>query len=213
VDLQTTTSVVGGMPVLSVSGTVDLATVPGLRDALVRLVGDHPGGRVVVDLDGVIALDDTGLGVLLGAAGRSREAGGDLVVVAAGERLRRRFATTGLDRAVEVAARIIEATSLYHLALPADWAAAQQAGEYTTSTRGRSLAEEGFIHCSFARQVAATAARFYADVDDVVVLRIDPSRLGDAAVVVEDLFDAGEAFPHIYGPIPVAAVVGVRRLN
>jgi anti-anti-sigma factor len=200
------------MPVLAVNGTVDVATVPALRDALLRLVADRPGGRVVVDLDGVTALDDTGLGVLLGVAGRAREAGGDLVVVCAGERLRRRFAVTGLDRAVEVAARIVEATSLYHLALPADWAQAQQTGEYTTSTRGRSLADEGYIHCSFARQVAATAARFYADVDDVLVLRIDPARLG-APVVVEDLFETGEAFPHVYGPIPVGAVVEVRRLS
>ena len=200
------------MPVLAVSGTIDVATVPELRDALLRLVGDHPGGRVVVDLDGVAALDDTGLGVVLGAAGRAREAGGDLVVVCAGERLRRRFAVTGLDRAVEIATRIVDATSLYHLALPGDWAAAQAAGEYTTSTRGRSLAEEGFIHCSFHRQVAATAARFYADVDDVVLLRIDPARLG-VPVVVEDLFDTGEAFPHVYGPIPLGAVVEVRRLG
>ena len=32
----------------------------------------------------------------------------------------------------------------------------------------RTLAEEGYIHCSFAEQVAATAARFYGDVDEVV---------------------------------------------
>ena len=101
---------------------------------------------------------------------------------------------------------------LFHIALPEDWSAARTAGSYTTSTRGVSLAEEGYIHCSFARQVVATAARFYADVDDVLVLRIDPARLG-APVVVEDLFDTGEAFPHVYGPIPVGAVVEVRRLG
>ena len=56
--------------------------------------------RVAVDLDGVDALDDTALGVLLGAAGRGRQAGGDLAIVCASERLRGRFAVTGLDRAV-----------------------------------------------------------------------------------------------------------------
>jgi anti-sigma B factor antagonist len=57
---------------------------------------------VFVDLDGVTALDDTGLGMLLGAAGRAREAGGQLVVVCTNERLLHRFALTGLDRAVTV---------------------------------------------------------------------------------------------------------------
>jgi uncharacterized protein (DUF952 family) len=101
---------------------------------------------------------------------------------------------------------------LYHIALPDDWAAAQVSGEYTTSTRGRTLAEEGFIHCSFAEQVQATADRFYRDVTDAVVLRIDRLRL-ESRVVVEDLVGTGERFPHVYGPIPVSAVVDVRPLR
>ena len=95
---------------------------------------------------------------------------------------------------------------LYHIALPTDWAAAQEAGQYSASTRGRTLADDGFIHCSFAEQVAATAARFYGDLDEVVMLEIDPDRL-TSAVVVEDLSGTGEAFPHVYGPIELAAVV------
>ena len=101
---------------------------------------------------------------------------------------------------------------LYHIALADDWARAESTGEYAVSTRGRSLADDGFIHCSFAEQVAATADRFYADVDDAVVLRIDPDRLV-SRVVVEDLDGTGEQFPHVYGPIPVDAVVEVRRLR
>jgi uncharacterized protein (DUF952 family) len=98
---------------------------------------------------------------------------------------------------------------LFHLAIPDDWAAAQRAGQYAVSTRGRTLADEGFIHCSFAEQVTATAARFYDDLDEVVLLRIDPDRV-PGPVVVEDLFGSGEAFPHVYGPIPVSAVVDAR---
>jgi glutathione S-transferase len=101
---------------------------------------------------------------------------------------------------------------LFHIALAEDWAAAQTTGEYVMSTRDRTLAEEGFIHCSFADQVDATAARFYADVDDAIVLRIDPRRL-TSRVEVEDLFGTGERFPHVYGPIPVTAVVNVRPLR
>lgn len=98
---------------------------------------------------------------------------------------------------------------LFHVALRSDWAAAQADGRYAMSTRGRSLEDEGFMHCSFARQVAATANRFYADVDDVVLLRIDRRHLF-SPVVVEDLVGSGEAFPHVYGPIPVDAVVEAR---
>jgi len=98
---------------------------------------------------------------------------------------------------------------LFHISLPEDWAAAQQGGQVTDSTRGVSLGQEGYIHCSYAEQVAPTAARFYADLAEVVVLRIDPARLS-SPVVEEDLVGAGEPFPHVYGPIDLAAVVEAR---
>jgi uncharacterized protein (DUF952 family) len=90
---------------------------------------------------------------------------------------------------------------IYHLAIASEWEAAVAAGgPYDRSTVGVSLAEQGFIHCSFAEQVEATAAFFYADRDDVLLLTIDPSALG-AEVRVED------GFPHLYGPLPLVAVV------
>jgi glutathione S-transferase len=102
------------------------------------------------------------------------------------------------------------ADRLYHLALPGDWAAARDAGSYRISTQGATLDEVGFIHCSFAHQLDATDARFYGDLDEVLVLEIDPSRLDDD-VRVEDLHGTGEEFPHLYGPLPVGAVVAVRH--
>lgn len=95
-------SVLGTIPVLQVSGELDLATLPQFRDQLLRAVGEHQGTTLYVDVDGLHALDDAGLGMFLGAAGRARESNGDLVIVCAGERLRHRFAVTGLDRAVRV---------------------------------------------------------------------------------------------------------------
>ena len=99
---------------------------------------------------------------------------------------------------------------LFHLALAGEWAEARASGTYDRSTVGRSLADEGFIHCSFAEQVPATADRYYSGRHDVVLLRIDPALLGDADVVVEEASGTGEAFPHVYGPIPVAAVLSAR---
>ena len=98
---------------------------------------------------------------------------------------------------------------ILHLAIRDEWASAVAAGgPYDRSTIGVSLEEEGYIHCSFPDQVVATAERYYAGRDDVVVLVVDPDRLG-VPVVVEDLSGSGQAFPHVYGPIPVDAVVAV----
>ncbi len=100
-------------------------------------------------------------------------------------------------------------TGLYHIALPDDWESARATGTYAMSTRGVTLAEEGFIHCSRRHQVAATANRFYGDVAELVLLTIDEAAL-DAPVVDEDLYATGETFPHVYGPIPVGTVVDAR---
>jgi anti-anti-sigma factor len=106
VDLTCRLTSVGDDPVLSVSGEIDLSSVPGLRNSLVRAIDENRGRTVTVDLDGVSALDDAGLGVLLGAAGRAREGGGDVVLVSTSERLRARFDVTGLSRAIDVRDRV-----------------------------------------------------------------------------------------------------------
>ncbi len=49
---------------------------------------------------------------------------------------------------------------LYHIATVPDWQQAQRDGEYRTSTRGRSLSEEGFIHASTAGPGTAGRQRF-----------------------------------------------------
>jgi len=99
---------------------------------------------------------------------------------------------------------------IYHIATRADWERALADGEYTRSSAGKTLAEEGFIHASQASQVARTANRFYRDVPgDLVLLVIDPGLLG-AEVRYEDVPGAELPFPHIYGPLNVDAVVRAR---
>lgn len=103
-ELHLRTDSTGPLPVLQVDGEIDIATLPRLRNALARLVVDHPGVVVAVDLTAVTALDDTGLGILMGAAAHARGAGGDLAIVCARARMCERLALTGLDRAITVAA-------------------------------------------------------------------------------------------------------------
>jgi len=105
-DLVCRLTSVAGMPVLHLSGEIDLSTLPLLHDQLGRAVSAHRANALYVDLDGVIALDDAGLGALIGAAGRAREQGGDVALVCTNERLLARFALTRLDHALHVHARL-----------------------------------------------------------------------------------------------------------
>jgi len=102
-------------------------------------------------------------------------------------------------------------TLIYHIAETADWEQAQRDGQYTMSTRGRTLAEEGFIHASREDQWRATKQRFYADVPEVLVLlEIDPALL-TSELRIEEVPQAGDSFPHIYGPLNLDAVVATHE--
>lgn len=101
---------------------------------------------------------------------------------------------------------------LYHLADRSEWLEAAAAGEYRVSTRGVTLAEQGFIHCSLPHQLRGVAEQYYADADDLVLLVIDSARV-TSPIRYETATGGGEAYPHIYGPLPAEAVTGVVRLT
>lgn len=97
---------VAGVPTVVCEGIVDLATAPNFRDLLQRLVAQHPGVVVAVDLDAVATLDDVALGVLIGAAASARQGGGELRVVASAPRIVEHLAATHVDRVVTVVASV-----------------------------------------------------------------------------------------------------------
>jgi len=100
-----------------------------------------------------------------------------------------------------------EPDEVLHIAIPDDWASARKAGEYRVSSRGISLDDEGFIHCSFPRQLEAVANRFYGDIAELVLLHIETDLL-EGELRIEPAADgADDEFPHIYGPIPAGAVI------
>ena len=103
---------------------------------------------------------------------------------------------------------------IYHLSTAADWAEAQRTGSYTTSTRGVSLEQEGFIHASRVDQWEGVRDRFYADVEEpLVLLEIDTDLLDVPLVEEPPAPGMTETFPHIYGPLDPAAVLAVRPLH
>ncbi|MEM8621722.1 MAG: anti-sigma factor antagonist [Actinomycetota bacterium] len=107
-DIELRTDTIGSIPVVAVGGIVDMASVPQLRDTLTRAIRQFAGQRVALDLDGVRALDDAGLGILLGVAAAARDVGGEVSFVVTNERLRNQLARTRVDRAVDVAATVSE---------------------------------------------------------------------------------------------------------
>ncbi|AEV88206.1 hypothetical protein ACWT_7196 [Actinoplanes sp. SE50] len=80
------------------------------------------------------------------------------------------------------------------------------------SYAGDTLESEGFIHCSDPEWVHVPATLRFRGRTDLVLLEIDPARV-DVPVIWEEGVPPGpdgRLFPHIYGPLPVTAVVAVR---
>jgi anti-sigma B factor antagonist len=82
-------------PVIAVTGEIDVATAPQLRECLHDVIA-RGEVTIVLDLLGVTFLDSTALGVLVGALKRCRELGGELHVVVADPRIVKIFEITGL---------------------------------------------------------------------------------------------------------------------
>jgi uncharacterized protein (DUF952 family) len=100
-------------------------------------------------------------------------------------------------------------TFIYHIAAAADWKRAVRDGQYTMSTRGLTLAEQGFIHASTASQVALVANSFYRDIPDLLLLVIDTDRV-EPEIRYERVPGQDLPYPHIYGPLNVTAVIEAR---
>jgi uncharacterized protein (DUF952 family) len=100
---------------------------------------------------------------------------------------------------------------IFHVTRADDWRAAQAHGTYRISTGDRTLEEEGFIHCSYAHQVAHVVRTYFGDVDQLLVLVIDPQRVN--AEIREESVGGDERFPHIYGPLNLSAVIETRPVS
>jgi anti-sigma B factor antagonist len=86
----------GDVPVVAVSGEVDVYSAPALKESLTGLLNAGTN-TVVVDLTEVAFLDSTGLGALVEARAATNEVGGSLLVVCSQERILKLFTITGLD--------------------------------------------------------------------------------------------------------------------
>src|SRR3954470_2539695 len=73
-----------------------------------------------------------------------------------------------------------------------------------------SLAQEGFVHCSFRDAVMQTAKLYFPPGAELAVMQIDPRRLGCEVRVADP---PRGPMPHVHGAIPRAAVVRTWSLD
>ncbi len=102
---------------------------------------------------------------------------------------------------------MVARTVIFHMCARTEWQAAEAAGAYAGSSQDTA---DGFIHFSAADQVVVSAAKHHAGQDGLVLLSVDAEALGDA--LKWEASRDGALFPHLYGPLPLAAVVRVDDL-
>jgi len=66
---------------------------------------------------------------------------------------------------------------------------------------------DGYIHLSCGSQLAATLDKHFRGAEELILVAVDLWRLGDT--VRWEAARGGELFPHIYGRLPIEAVVSV----
>jgi uncharacterized protein (DUF952 family) len=97
-------------------------------------------------------------------------------------------------------------TVIFHIAQKADWILAPGAGTYAAA----SLATEGFIHCSTATQVLATANRLFRARRELVLLHIDAGKV-NAEIRYENLEGGAELYPHVYGALAIDCITAAHE--
>jgi uncharacterized protein (DUF952 family) len=97
---------------------------------------------------------------------------------------------------------------IYKICDQALWREAQRQGEF----RGAGVdARDGYIHFSTAAQLAETAAKHFAGVADLILIAVDAEALD--GWLKWEISRGGELFPHLYAPLPLAAVRWARPLS
>lgn len=97
---------------------------------------------------------------------------------------------------------------IYKICTRTEWNDALGVGVYAGSDHDRA---DGFVHFSTAGQVVETAAKHFAQQDDLVIVAVDPARLDEHALKWEPS-RGGDLFPHLYGSLPADTAVWVKDL-
>lgn len=96
---------------------------------------------------------------------------------------------------------------IYHVVTKSQWLQALQQGTYEAD----SLVTEGFMHTSKKEQVAGVLNRYYKGQPDLLLLHIQEHLL-KPQLKYELAPSVNEAFPHVFGPLNLDAVIKVEEL-
>ena len=91
---------------------------------------------------------------------------------------------------------------IFHICRKDEWDAAQANGIYPGSSQDKA---DGYIHFSASNQVKESAAKHRAGQDELVLLLVDVDLVGKA--LKWEPSRGGELFPHLYGDLPIYAVL------
>jgi len=96
---------------------------------------------------------------------------------------------------------------IYKIAPRELWAQAEKAGRFTGAPVDIA---DGYIHFSTAAQLRETAAKHFANQNDLVLVSVDATRLGEN--LKYEVSRGGALFPHLYAALSLDAVVTVEPL-
>lgn len=96
-DLKINKTTQESVPVLELTGEVDVYTAPQVKSHLIDLVNENQF-KIVVDLNNVDFMDSSGLGVLVGGLKRVKPHEGVIAIACQKEKILKIFRITGLDK-------------------------------------------------------------------------------------------------------------------
>ena len=96
---------------------------------------------------------------------------------------------------------------IFHICYASEWNKAIQRGSYLGSTQDK---KDGFIHLSTKDQLFESVNLHYFGKAGLVLLTVDRASLGKALKWKKSR--KGELFPHLYGPLRMAAVLRVDHI-
>jgi uncharacterized protein (DUF952 family) len=101
----------------------------------------------------------------------------------------------------------VEAKVIYKICTRGEWQRALGAGSYEGSQADRT---DGYIHFSTYTQLQGTVEKHFRNRTDLVLVAVDATLLGPA--LRWEPARGGALFPHLYGPLDVAAALAVEPL-
>jgi uncharacterized protein (DUF952 family) len=100
------------------------------------------------------------------------------------------------------------ASTIYKICEAALWRKAEREGVFGGAPID---VHDGYIHFSTAEQAVETAAKHFAGADDLMLIAVDADVLGPALKWEVSRGDA--LFPHLYGALPLDAVLWAKPLR